>query len=918
MQSPHAQPADAGGRTIGPYRVLRPLGSGGMGEVLLAEDPRLGRRVAIKRVRPDRSGDAVRRSRFLEEARLAARLQHPSVVQVFDLLAEGDESFLVLEYVPGPTLHERLAAGPLSPDEGLPVAAAIAEGLAHAHRHGILHRDLKAENVLLPPGGGAKIADFGIARWLDPERDGVARVATRDGWVAGTARAMSPEQIAGDPLDERSDLFSLGTLLYESFTGRSPFLGTTERETLHRVISHRPQEPSELVAELPPALSRLTAQLLEKDPFLRPASADEVAERLRSLTRERAIGETTRYGPLAQAPDRAAATGPAAAGALATGAASPASAAEPVAGEAVGPAAPGSPAELTPASSRPSSSHEALAASPRRRRSAIAAAVAVAVLVLALAVALRPAAPPRTVAVLPVEIGAVAPAEPEAADGSAELLAFALRTAALRTLVSLAGVTPIAPAEVDAVPGPPSAVARAVAADELVTLALTCPGADCTVAVGRLRAADGALLWSEQIQVPRDLPLTSARSLEPRLREGFAELRRRAGFPDPRIAEADYAEYLEIRRSHAADPRAGQQELLDRLEALRLRAPGFAEAELLEAEIAARLYAATREPALVERALERVASAERAAPGDPEPLLQRLYVETVAGRLDQAEATLGRLGERVPGDVRVTSGRARLASQRGDPAAALELYRAAAERSPSWARLYNLAAFAYRQGEVETAREAVGRLLDRFPEHFEGLSLAATIELVAGDLGRAVELYQRLVALQPRPWELSNLGLAHLLAGDAAAAAEAFARAVEAAPDNPVWLLNLADARLLQDRRGEAEALYARVLELTAPAPGDPGAAEPDAATWTIRAQALAHLGRPREAVAAVHEALRRAPDDGEVAFSAALVHTLAGDLNAARVHAERALGLGYRARWFELPWFEPLGALPPPSGPAG
>jgi serine/threonine-protein kinase len=890
VSPPHAQPAVAGERTIGPYRVLRPLGRGGMGEVLLAEDPRLGRRVAIKRVRPERSGDPARRARLLAEARLAARLQHPSVVQVFDLLAEGDEAFLVLEYVPGPTLHERLAAGPLSPAEGLPIAAAIAEGLAHAHLHGVLHRDLKAENVLLPPGGGAKIADFGIARWLDPEGDGTARVATRDGWVAGTARSMSPEQVAGDPLDERSDLFSLGTLLYESFTGRSPFLAASECETLHRVISHRPEEPSDLVPELPPALSRLTAQLLEKDPLLRPGSAAEVAGRLRSLSGERPVDGTTRY----QRPAPGAAATPAA------GAVNEASAAGAAAVGATGARAPDAPAPQW-----------------SRQRIAAAAVIPVVAVALALAVALRPAPPPRSVAVLPVEVGPIAPEEADPAGGSDELLAFALRTAAMRTLVSLAGVTPIAPAEVDAVPGPPSAVARAVAADELVTLELTCPGAECTVAVSRVRAADGAVLWSDQIQVPRDLPLTSARSLEPRLREGFAELPRRPGRPDPRIGEADYAEYLEIRRSHHADPRAGGQEaLLDRLEALRRRSPGFADAELLEAEIAARLYAATRDPALLERALERVASAERTAPGDPEALLQRLYVETVAGRLDDAETTLGRIERLAPGDVRVISGRARLAAQRGEPAAALELYRAAAERSPSWPRLYNLAAFAYRQGEVGTARGALGRLLDRFPEHFEGLSLAATIELVNGDLGRAVELYERLVALQPRPWELSNLGLAHLLSGDADAAAGAFARAVEAAPDNPVWTLNLADARQLQARRAEADALYLRVLELTEPGGAATGGGERDAASWTIRAQALAHLGRPREAVAAVHEALRLAPDDGEVAFGAALVHTLAGDLTAARVHGKRALGLGYRARWFELPWFEPLGELRGPAGP--
>ena len=191
--------------SIGPYQVIRPLGGGGMGEVFLVYDPRLERQVAIKRIRAADAPGSEPRSRFLREARVAAALAHPAIVQVFDLLSDDGLDYIVMEYVAGSTLRQALAAGPFSRENGLAVALAIARGLAYAHEQGVVHRDLKTENILLGPDGRVKIADFGIARRLGEE---AGETLTRKGMVLGTWRVMSPEQVCGDPVDARTDLFS--------------------------------------------------------------------------------------------------------------------------------------------------------------------------------------------------------------------------------------------------------------------------------------------------------------------------------------------------------------------------------------------------------------------------------------------------------------------------------------------------------------------------------------------------------------------------------------------------------------------------------------------------------------------------------------------------------------------------------------
>jgi predicted Zn-dependent protease len=852
--------------SIGPYRVIRRLGDGGMGEVFLVYDPRLDRQVAIKRIRAGNGLDPERRARFLREARVAAALTHPAIVQVFDLLSEEGLDHIVMEYVPGSTLRQALADGPFSLDAGLAVAIPIAQGLAYAHERGVVHRDLKTENVLLSPDGRVKIADFGIARRLGEEAGGTL---TREGIVLGTWRVMSPEQACGDPVDARTDLFSFGVLLTELFTGRSPFLADTGAATVQRILKHRPPPAHEVIPGLPPALSGLIDHLLEKDPMLRPRDAGEVVECLRRLTpggTGTGTGqETVLPATLIEAPSLRAGTSPA----------------------------------PTPEPARP----------PRRRGVAPGiAAVSLIVLAVAAFFLLRgreqPSAPLSVAVLAPVGAGG----EEDA------FLAFALRGAIQSALTSYEGVFPRGTTEVDAVSGPPAAVARAVAADEVIETSFACQARSCSVEVARLRGADGGATWSGQIQVPMGDPLTAARAVAALLREGYPERRPRPGLPELNVAAADFAEFLAIKQAAVERTGATGTELLARLDALRQRAPAFVDPYLLEAKLAVNLFtSSTRDPALLQQALALLDQARALAPGDPEVWQTRAWAEIQAGRLDEAEATLAAFERLAPGDVRVLELRSHLFERSGRPEKALAVSRAMVEREPSWSHLYQHATLAWRQGEVGSARESLETLLDRFPGNEWGLRLLATIELTNGDPARAARLFEDLAARSPDSGTRVNLGLAYMLLGDPGRAAAAMEKAVAEAPENYLYLLNLGQARWLEGRRDEAAGLFRRVLTLSE--------ADPSGEEWqrlTVRAQALAHLGRPREAVAAVQDALRLAPRSGQAAFEASLVYALVGDRTAALVNAERARDLGFEApAWFRLPWFDPLRGEPGFPNPA-
>jgi serine/threonine protein kinase/DNA-binding winged helix-turn-helix (wHTH) protein/tetratricopeptide (TPR) repeat protein len=279
------------GQRLGPYEVLGPLGTGGMGEVYKARDTRLGREVAVKVLPAVVSKDPVRLHRFEQEARAAASLNHPNIVVLYDIGTHEGTPFLVTELLEGASLRRLLQRGPLPPARVVELGVQMAQGLAAAHEKGIVHRDLKPDNLFVTKDGVLKILDFGLARLRSPEavQSGADSRAprsdgpTREGQVLGTPGYMSPEQVRGQATDARSDIFSLGCILYEMAFGRRPFRGPTPADVAAAILTQDPPAQDESSRRIPPKLDRIIRRCLEKKPTGRFSTARDLSFALEAL-----------------------------------------------------------------------------------------------------------------------------------------------------------------------------------------------------------------------------------------------------------------------------------------------------------------------------------------------------------------------------------------------------------------------------------------------------------------------------------------------------------------------------------------------------------------------------------------------------------------------------------------------------------
>src|SRR5512134_2835323 len=281
LPSPHI--ADAGssliGRQIGTYVIQRELGRGGMGVVYLAHDMRLGRTVAIKALSPAYSHSPDVRQRLLNEAKMAAALSHPGIATVYALEEINGELYLACEYVPGAPLRALVESGPLPIADVVDIGLQLARALAEAHTKGIVHRDIKPENVIKTPSGVIKVLDFGLARAEYATRQGL----TQPGMIVGTPAYLAPEQALGKETDFRTDIFTLGLLLYELASGTNPFAAGTITATIGRIVNDDPPPLSTVRPHDIPALDRIIQRCLQKDPLARYRSTQDIIGDLERL-----------------------------------------------------------------------------------------------------------------------------------------------------------------------------------------------------------------------------------------------------------------------------------------------------------------------------------------------------------------------------------------------------------------------------------------------------------------------------------------------------------------------------------------------------------------------------------------------------------------------------------------------------------
>jgi serine/threonine-protein kinase len=282
------------GSKLGRFQVASVLGQGAMGVVYLAHDPEIGRPVAIKTVRPEAVGGESAQeieARFLKEAKLAGRLQHPNIVTVYDVGRAGDTLFIAMEYVDGRPLTRYLVSSDSLPlSAKVSIVRQVAEALGHAHERGVLHRDVKPGNILVGADGRVKVTDFGIGKFTGATTSEL----TRTGHMVGSPAYMSPEQVRGEKLDGRSDLFSLGIVLYELLTGVRPFPGESITTLVYQILHTEPRDPLEWKSDLPVATREVVARLLAKAPEKRPADAREFVRELARIEKIQRESEMTR------------------------------------------------------------------------------------------------------------------------------------------------------------------------------------------------------------------------------------------------------------------------------------------------------------------------------------------------------------------------------------------------------------------------------------------------------------------------------------------------------------------------------------------------------------------------------------------------------------------------------------------------
>jgi len=843
------EPASPEPRVIlGRYRVVRTLGRGGMGEVLLAWDEKLNRHVALKREIQHGVDGTSRRRAILKEARRASGITDRRVAAIYDVVEDGSEVVLVMEYVDGVTLRERLAT-PIPIEEFWSIATQCVGGIAAAHERGLIHRDLKPENLMLTRSGELKILDFGIARRSDASETSATSSEISSYGIAGTPFYMAPEAHVGGPVDQRVDIFSLGVVFYEMLTGRRPFEGANYAVVANAILNSMPPPVSELNPEAGEELSQVVSGMLAKHPGDRVASAADLLARLDRARRGLISEWPTELRPV------------------------------PI------------PAARKPGLRLPS--HGALA---WWVLGLAAAALAV------WRVVLVPALPrDLLVAVLP-------PATPGA---SADFAAFALGaiefvdgriqrygdTAGFQTATFSDAFNEKVANAIDA---------RKVLGANVALVSTLEQGPDQLTARLEVRETErGRVIASRTLVVPAQKPFEFLDRVE---REAATLLQRRprAGSAAQELGirgAGTLRFYLQGRGRLWAGVSGehAQQAAADFESACRTEP----DAAISRAGLAAArfdLYRASGDPAWLERAAADARDAVGLDSGRAEP--HRMLAQVLASKKD----TLGslehyaRAAELDSSDVQHAFRLARAWAKAGDRERERALYLEVVRRRPhAWQSYWWLGTWHHRAGHLDQAIAAYEKMVERAPLFHRGHSNLGGLLVSTGNYDRAIRELRQAVALMPTRSAFGNLGTAYFYSGRFDESVEAYNQSFQfGAADASTWL-NLGDAYLwLKGRKDQAEEAYRQAIRLgreDAEARSRRGASF-DVALASNLATLYARIAEPDSARWYLAQALAADSTVPDVQMNAALTHWQLGDRERAIGWIERSVRGGYPVTW--------------------
>ena len=831
-------------QSIDRYQVIRIIGRGGMGVVYLARDPKLQRDVAIKCV-DKRQRDTQLVKRLRSEARLLAQLNHVNIVQLYDVIETDDILGLVIEYVKGATILEKCKELLPTIRQRLEWLQQVSKGLEVAHKAGIVHCDLKPENVLITHDGNVKIADFGIAKarlgdLLDD--DGL----TKMDHVSGSYFSLSPEQATGQAVDFRTDLFSLGILIHLVLTEHHPFNDSNNHiMVVQQIINDKFVPSADTKTKLSKELIGFISVLLEKKPEHRPVTTNAVTvclgNELKRMGGEQATADDLTVELAVMRPQRS---------------------------------------KMFSNSIKP-----------------VVAGLAI-LIVGALIYWLQPAPKTIYVAVTEPQITAEAGLDPEQQTRIVDTLKYSLQEA----LLSYEQLSLVPDSALDQYDGDIARMAKATAADVVILADANCNVLQCEVRLQKLKA-DGVGNWviKEQNNWPviadklSDVRLTTLSEF-PLLFPN--ELQQKELAKLTTVSEQDYRDYLQVYKESSRGTGATDQTLLD-LDRLKNNSPNFLPIYWLYTKAAIHLNKRTGKDSYLQRLENTLNVMPRETTENTVALI--LHFDLMLQREDIARAkSLLQKVQRLSGDrVLINQMRSDLAFTTNDLATVLELDRDNALLRPSVLSYYNLAYSEYSFGNFSDAKVSLQRALALFPTHAYSQNLKTAIALVEGDLPTAITAYEVMVSANPDSENLSNYGVALALNGDYKRAIEIQRQAIELNPNVVRSHVNLADFYKLSGDLPIAKISYQRALQLTE--------ALSSARDYTYRAQAQAHLGQYAAAIKTLRSAESKFSSITDLFYTAAIVHTLSGNNSAAVVEVESARNSGTGAIWFQFPWFKSL-----------
>jgi serine/threonine-protein kinase len=854
------------GTVLGRYQIERPLGQGGMGEVFLARDTLLSRHVALKRVLAVGADRAQAHKMILREARRASQINDPHVAAIYDILDVGEQVVLVMEYVDGTTLRERMSE-PLPLDQFWDLATQCAEGMAAAHARGVIHRDLKPENLMVTRGGLVKILDFGVAR-RTPSGTGSATTSTDNQSVimAGTPHYMAPEVHFGEPADERSDIFALGVVFYEMLTTSQPFKGTSYGAVLDRVLRSEPAPVSELNPSVGESVSNLVARMLAKNPRDRIATTPDLLREMSDAQRGIALP------------------------------------------------APGPSTFATPAPRVPQAP-----AVKRRARWLLPATLAVAA-VLAVGIGLRwrdllgPALPPRmNLALLAPTISGQGDFVPFAL-GAFDNLSTRLRRQTRSPNFQLASFSD----------GVDQKIASALEARKLlgVNLALLSrveQAADAYRARLELRdAASGKLISTRSVQVPAAQPFLFLDRLESAATSMLhLDAAGDRGRFNPGIRGAGTLRFhlQGIGRLRSAQSGDAEKAIADFETASRMEPESaLPHAGLVGAEL--RLHDSTQDSSWLKRA---EASARQAVALDPSRAeSHRALASVLAREKRHGEAALEfeRVAALDPTDDEASHLRARMFNRLGQPEREKEIYLATiARRSHCWQPYWWLATWHFHRGDVEEAAQNFREMIRRSPDYSEGYTDLGAVLVLRGDYDAAIDTLKRSLTLRPNRNAFDNLGTAYFNSGRVQEAVDAYNQSFQFGDAGYVSWMNLGDAySWLQGRDQDAAGAYAQAIRMARDEIHNRSthARSVDLMIPANLAMMFARIGKADSARVYLGRALAGDSTNAFVQYGAALTLWQLGEKERAMVWLEKSVHGGYPVAWLrDSPVFKEWRGVP-------